>query len=91
MIWITQVAHGSLITGLFTVPTHIIFIVAPFNAVLNYLLGQLLSFVLERHLTNLHSLGPQTNPVGLHRRATRHRDLVQSRFGDVNHLWHLLR
>ena len=49
------------------------------------------SFVLERHLTNLHSLGPQTNPVGLHRRPTRHRDLVQSRFGDVNHLWHLLR
>jgi len=45
----------------------------------------------ERYLTNLYSLGPQTIPIGLHRRSTRHRDLVQSRFGDVNHLRYLLR
>ncbi|KAG6864899.1 hypothetical protein C0991_006469 [Blastosporella zonata] len=73
--------------GLFAVPTQIILVVAPTNALLNYLLGAFLPF---SDLTNVHikhSLGSPFDPPRLHRRTHRHRNLFQSRLVTLARVW----
>jgi hypothetical protein len=76
------------------VPTRIIFVVAPINAVLNYALGTWLSFLPPlSHILNftLRSVGPTSHLPRLYRRPDCHRNLLQPCRLHVSHLRDILR
>lgn len=78
-------------SGLFAVPTQIICIIAPVNALLNYLLSTLLPLETKTKFTHTHSMGPRSNPPRLHRRPHRDCLLIQPRLPPQHLLWRILR
>lgn len=80
--------YHSPLLGLFTVPTRIVFVVAPINALLNWLLGP---YSFSPHLLfslQMYSMGSKTYPTRIHWRTNSHCDIFQSHFNHVHHLWY---
>lgn len=63
--------------GLMKVPTYVLFIIAPLNVVMNYLLVSVASFLCNQMLINL-GLGPGRHQAGFQRRRVGNCHQLQS-------------